>query len=382
MAQKKRIPEEIQYNTEMYMARLVLKNSAVHFAVVIICLYAAVRTMLSVIALIAGGNVFAALLHAVGLILLATGSVLAWCFSRDGGGRLLTSLTVSVIGTIVLLAAGISELIFLKADGETVLQVIFTLCAVFTAAEIYSAASGKSARAGLGYLLGILGLATALLSVAALLSVSSVLRGCFAQSYNWGFFVEDVDVSSTQIKWYFLSARLTGTTVKTVFFSRFAERIAYVVMLASVAFVSLKIAPYINKEKRNVEFAQDAGGFSAFDGDDFRTISKKRASENIRNQSYYGIGSMGTGESEMGEEPLLNTPKYKTNEYGDYLDEETGIFYYYDNRTGKYYYLDEKSGEYVFKNENRGKSQVNPSDAMPWEIEDELRDDEENIFIY
>ncbi len=382
MAHKKSVPKETQYNTEMYMARLTLKNPAVKFAAVIVCIYAVIRTVWSIIALAAGGNILVALLSSAGMLLLAAGSVGAWFLSRDGGGRLLTSLSVSVIGTVVLVLAVIAEIIFLKADGETVVQAVFMLCALLTAAEISSAAAGKSAKTSYGYLLGISGLATTVLSVIALLSVCSALRGCFAQSYNWSFFVEEVDVDTVQIKWYFLSSRMTGTTVKAVFNWRFAERIMYVILLASVSVVSLKISPYINKEKRNVEFAQDAGGFSAFDGDDFRTISKKRASENIRNQSYYGIGSMGTGESEREEQPLSDAPRYKTNEYGDYLDEETGIFYYYDNRTGKYYYLDEKSGEYVYKSDNRGKSQINPADAMPWEIEDELRDDEENIYIY
>ncbi len=382
MAHKKGIPEDIQYNTEMYMARLILKNPVVHFAAVSVCLFAIIRTVMSFISLAAGGNVIIALLSAAGVLALAVGSVLAWIFSREGGKRLLSALFVSVAGTIVLLFAGISEVFFLKADGETVLQAIFSFCAVLTAAGIHSAAAGKSVKTGIGYVLGLSGMATAVLSVVALLSVSSALRGCFAQSYNWSFLVEDIDVNSAQIKWYFLASRMTGTTVKAVFNWRFAERIAYILMLAAVSVAALKISPYINREKRNVEFAQDAGGFSTFDGDDFRTISKRRASENIRNHSYYGIGNIDSEESERNNTLLSSEPKYKTNEYGDYLDEDTGIFYYFDNRTGRYYYLDEKNGEYVYKNENRGRTQMNPSDAMPWEIEDELKEDEDNIYIY
>lgn len=380
MAYKNGVREIPQYNTEMYMARLVLKNPAVHFCTLMICLYAISRTVLSVLAVMTGGNILIAALSAAGTLMIAAGAVCALFFSRDGGDRLTLALSVSMIGTWIALAASITEIIFLKADAEVICQTLFTVFSIIVSFSIISAAKGTSANTVGGYLLGFSGFATLVFSAVALASVSSALRGCFASSYNWGFLVEDVDMNTTQIKWYFLDSDISKTAVKGVFFTRFIERIAFLVMLLAVSVTALRMAPYINNEKRNVGFAQEAGDFSAFDGADFRTISKRRAAESVKSQSYYGVGSLDRNENEDIENAPVQQKKYKTNEYGDYLDEETGIFYYFDNRSGRYYYLDEKSGEYVFKQENRPKAPVNPADAMPWELSE--FDDEDNIYNY
>ncbi len=382
MAQRKYIEESTQYNTEMYMARLVLKNPMVHLCVLILFIYALSRTIFSLLAMVSGGNVLIALSSSGGVVLLAVGSVCALFFSRDGGNRLNSVLTLSLIGGIIIAAASVMEIIFLKADAEIILQTVFTIAAVITASSVLSAAKGNSANTVGGLMLGLSGLALLLLAVFTLISVWSTLRGCFESTYNWSFITEEIDVNTTQIKWYFLASRMSGTTVKAVFITRFIERIAYIVLLVSVSSVALKMVPYINKEKRTVEFAQDAGDFSAFDGSDFRRISKSRTSENVRNQSYYGIGSIDRNEAGNSIDKPEEKIKFKTNEYGDYLDEETGIFYYYDDRTGKYYYLNEKTGEYVYKTENRLNMMSVSSEAMPWELSDAQQDDEDNIYNY
>lgn len=380
MAYKKAVKEAVQYNTEMYMARLVLKNPMIHFAVLTICLYTVFRTILSIVSMMSGGNVVIALLSVAGLIVLAICSVCSLFFSRDGGDRLVSMLTFSCVALITLCAASVMECLFLKLDAQTVFQTVFLIAAVLTSVSLRSAAIGKSAQTAGGYMLGFVGLAALAFSAIALVSVWSALRGCFADSYNWSFLQEDIDISTKEMKWYFLDSKITGTMVGTLFYTRFMERIAYLLMLASIAFAALKMSPYINSEKRTVEFAQDAGGYTAYDGADFRTISKKRASENIRSQSYYGIGSLDRGDEDNFEDDFEPSRQSNANEYGDYLDEETGIFYYYDDRTGRYYYLDESRGEYVYKRENRTKP-VNPSDAMPWELSPS-EDEEDNIYNY
>ncbi len=379
MAQK-RAAEMQQYNTEMYMARLTLKNYGVHFCTLLICIYTICRSVFSIASIAGGGNVFIALVSVAGLVLISAGSVCALFFSRDGGDRYTLVLTLSVIGAALLLAAGVMEVIFLKVDAETLLQAGFLLSAVITASSLLSAAKGTSANTAGAYLLGITGIATLIFSAIALLSVASSLRACFASTYEWGFFsTDDVDVNSGEIKWYFAQSNVASSTVKTVFFSRFIERMSFLSVLISVSATALKLAPYINQQKRTVEFAQDAGGFSAFDGGDFRSISKRLAEESVKNQSYYGIGSLEGGADYNA--PRNDAPGYKTNEYGDYLDEETGIFYYYDSYTGQYYYLDERSGQYLYKQEFRRNTSLPDSDAMPWELEDPS-DDEDNIYNY
>ncbi len=384
MAQKRKVRELPQYNTEMYMARLTFKNYGVHFCTLIICIYTVCRVIFSVTAMAGGGNVLIALLSSAGLILLSIGSVCALIFSRDGGDRQYLVLTLSIIGTSVLVGAGVLEIIFLKADAETIFQLLFIISAVVLSVSLLSAAKGTSANTAGAYLLGFSGIATLIFSAIALYSAASALGACFADTYEWGFFsTDDVDVNSIEIKWYFLNSNVASSTVKAVFFTRFVERIAFLIVLISVSAAALKIAPYIKQQKKSVDFAQEAGGFSAFDGDDFRTISKKRASENVRNQSYYGIGSLDRSDDGYREPEVQHkTPKYKTNEYGDYLDEETGIFYYYDNRTGQYYYLDEKTGEYRYKQETVNNTASAQGDAMPWDLDNTPEDDEDNIYNY
>ncbi len=369
-----------QYNAEMYLARLTLKNVGIHFCTLIICIFSLIRIVLSVAVIVSGGNIPIAAMSITGLVLFSAGSVCSLLFSRDGGSRLTASLTASAFGTVILLCTGILELIFLKADIETVCQVIFLIGAVVTAFSLLSAAKGNSANTAGCYILGFSGLAVLVFAAVSLVSVGSVLRPCFASSYNWGFLAEDVDSASTQIKWYFIGSDIAVSSVKTVFFSRFIERIAYLFTVLVVTVAALKTAPYINGKKRNLGFAQEVGDFSAFDGEDFRSISKKRATENIRNQSYYGIGSLDRAENR--EDAVKNQPiEYKTNEYGDYLDEATGIFYYYDAATGKYYYLDENSGQYVYRQEVRSNAST-PEDAMPWELSGNDENDEDNIYNY
>ncbi len=381
MAQRKTVRETAQYNTEMYMARLTLKNPAVHFCTLLIVIYTIIRTVLSAASIISGGNILIALISVVGLLLLSTGSVMSLLFSRDGGNRLIFVLKLPIIGSACLFIASVMEVIFLKADAETFLQSIFLIVAVIVAVSVLSAAKGDTVNTTGCYFLGIFGFATLLFSIIALISVVSALRGCFVDSYNWSFFSEEIDVNTTQIKWYFLGSKIAGTSIRTVFVSRFIERIVYTVLILTISATALKMAPYINKEMRTIEFAQDAGDFTAFDGGDFRTISKRRVSENVRNQSYYGIGTLDRGEEEYNKRISKPANNYKTNEYGDYLDEETGIFYYFDNRTGRYYYLNENTGEYVYKTEGHEASALNPADAMPWELTDTDLD-EDNIYNY
>ncbi len=386
MAQSKKVRETAQYNAEMYMARLTLKSPGIHFCTLLICIYTLIRIVLSVVTMMSGGNVLISLISVAGLIMLSVGSVCALFFSRDGGARLITVLTLSLAGAAALLCTAVLEMISLKADAETIFQCVFALSALIVTVSLMSAAKGTSANTAGCYLLGISGFATLIFSAVALISVCSALRGCFASSYNWGFLPEDIDITSGQLKWYFIGSNASNSAVKAVFFSRIVERIAFLITVLAVSAAALKMGPYINSEKRRVGFAQEVGDFSAFDGDDFRTISKKRATENVRNQSYYGVGSLGENsgdyENDIQEEISAPQTRYKTNEYGDYLDEETGIFYYYDDRTGKYYYLDEKSGQYVYKQENRRNAPTQEADAMPWELSDTAEADEDDIYNY
>lgn len=380
MAQDKTVREAPQYNAGIYIAGLALKNAGIHFCTLVICLYSLARIVLSVAVMICGGSLPASIIPTVGLLLLSAGSVCALIFSRYDGSRLSSSLVASILGTVLLLCAGIFEMVFLKTDVETACQIAFLIASVVTAFSLLSAARGNLASTVCCYILGFSGLSVLVFAAVSLVSVGTVLRPCFASSYNWGFLAEDVDDASTQIKWYFIDSNITVSSVKTVFFARFIERLLYLFTIISVSITALKIAPYINREKRSLEFAQEIGDFSAFDGNDFRSISKKRTSENVKNQSYYGIGSLDRGDDKYDtfENEAVN---YKTNEYGDYLDGATGIFYYYDANTGKYYYLDESSGQYVYRQESH-KNTVTSEDAMPWELSHNNDSDEDDIYNY
>lgn len=384
-----------QQQNESGIAEYFFKSKALHFCALLLILYTLFAVVLSIVMVIAEAMVISAVIRICGFIFICAGTTV--CIFQCYRNRITSGAPlVMLFGGIILAANAVCDIIYAGFNLNVLFRALACIAFIVFSSAVYNSVQGKEFKTSFGFVFSILFIASAATAAIMLINSTGVFNACFAETYDWDFLAESMGTDDTgkisDYSYLFMNVNAASGHTKTIFDLRFVERIAYLVFSIFSSFIILRLMPYISDEKRRRSF---------FDDEEFdRPISLKKNrprefSSGKVQRDRFGFPIEDRMEDDFADdfEDEIDTDA-PLNDFDDdfdddvpaqnrdYLDEKTGIFYYFDDISGRYYYIDKVTGESRFKTESnirRPKDRNSPSgETMPWDLED----DEENIYRY